>query len=104
MTSRTSGPSNSTEISNADLWTMLLSTIRYSMGRMTYMPSLCRGMLKRYGRNLKYEQLRQIQKEIMEELRQAIAANRTLGDKCDDDEWRAAVQDIEKLLENKPQT
>lgn len=104
MTSRTSGRSDETTVSNSDLWTMLLSTIRYSMGRMTYMPSLCRDMLKQYGRSLKREQLMQIQREIMQELQHAIAASRTLGDKCDDDEWRAAVQDIQKILEETNKT
>ena len=56
------------EIKTIDLWTMLLSTIRYSMGRQTYMPSLCIDMCKMYGHYLSNHQKSQIIREIKREV------------------------------------
>lgn len=50
------------------LWVMLLSTIRYSIGRYTYMPSVCLEYIKEHGKHLEKFQLLQIESEILREL------------------------------------
>lgn len=90
----------SSTVSPQDLWCMLLSTIRYSLGRATYMPSYCVDLYQKYKVSLSVQQRSQIAKEIKRELEIAALSDRTLGDKCDDDTWRGLLRDIEEDLCN----
>ena len=74
-------------VSPDDLWTMLLSTVRYAMGRQTYIVGLTCDMVRRYGGSLTFEQTAQIGREIREEVERAERLGRTLGADFDHREW-----------------
>lgn len=78
---------NKAEIDNEDLWILLLSTIRYSMGRQTYMPDVCLRMLKVYRDHLTNDQLRQIAREVHAEQEKMITLGRKLGSTYDHQIW-----------------
>lgn len=65
------------EVNNHDLWIMLLSTVRYSIGRKTYMTSLSWELVLKYAESLNDGQLRQIEREIVQEVRH----NKKLNDR-----------------------
>jgi hypothetical protein len=67
------------EVPLEDLWVMLLSTIRYSMGRATYMPTLCAEMYARYRGCLSRDMRLQVMREIEEELEMRTRVGKTLG-------------------------
>lgn len=71
-----------------DLWVMLLSTIRYSLGRQTYMTSLAPELVLKYSYHLTVDQLVQVAREIQEYLD-------LHGEEAKDREgWKKAVRDI----------
>ena len=51
------------------MWTFLLSTVRYSLGRSTYMTSHAPELVAKYHEYLEDHQLRQVEREIVQELR-----------------------------------
>jgi hypothetical protein len=75
------------EVSPDDLWTMLLSTIRYSMGRATYMPSVCADYYEKFKSEFTLEMRRQIYREITEEIARAERLGTTLGMDFDHAVW-----------------
>lgn len=79
-----------TKVLNNDLWVLLLSCIRYSMGRMTYMSSLAPELVLKYKDSLTSHQLRQIAEEIGKELE-----IRKLGMDCDNESWKNAKIEID---------
>lgn len=85
------------EVTYDDFWTMLLSTIRYSMGRQTYMPSVCIDMCKAYGNYLAPQQQAQIVKEIKREVELYEGMKKTLGADCDHRTWKQGYLELEKL-------
>lgn len=86
------------KVSPQDMWVMLLSTVRYSMGRRTYMSSLAGDLLFRYEKYLTTQQLIQVADEIWKELLLQASLGQTLGDDCDDKAWRETVSNLEKLI------
>lgn len=71
-----------------DLWVMLLSTIRYSLGRQTYMTSFAPELVLKYSYHLTVNQLLQVAREIQEYLD-------IHGEKAKDREgWEGAVKEI----------
>jgi hypothetical protein len=56
-------------IPDNDLWIMLLSQLRYAMGRRSYMPSLTADMIERYISHLTFSQREQMLREIQFEIR-----------------------------------
>lgn len=85
------------QISYMDFWSMLLSTIRYSMGRQTYMPSTCISMCKDYGKYLNTDQKKQIIREIKRELELYESMKKTLGAECDHRTWTEGYQELENV-------
>ena len=75
-------------IDKQDLWVMLLSTIRYSMGRMSYMPSYACDLVLKYKKHLDTEQIEQIYKEVEQEVKIYENAEKTLGMECDHRTWK----------------
>lgn len=75
-----------------DLWVMLLSTVRYSLGRQTYMTSLAPELVLKYSYHLTVNQLLQIAREIQEYLD-------LYGEKAKHrEEWEKAVRDITQCV------
>lgn len=88
-------------IDKEDLWVMLLSTIRYSMGRQTYMSSLAPELVIKYSSGLSKESLRQIEEEIDYELKMCERNNMFLGSRLDHEAWRKGLEDIRKLTDDR---
>ena len=78
------------EVKNIDLWIFIISTIRYSMGRRTYMSELAPELMMRYKDALTPEQIKQIGEEIESELKINSSNPGYLGDDCDIDSWDRA--------------
>lgn len=51
-------------VPNEDLWVLLVSTVRYALGRQSYMPSLARDLVLKYRNNLTSKEIYQISSEI----------------------------------------
>lgn len=82
-----------------DYWILLLSTIRYSMGRSTYMPSLVSDMMRNVGlKKLDRRMVEQIRDEVSRELEARESVGRTLGWGCDHQTWRQLVDDLDEWL------
>jgi len=75
-----------------DLWMMMLATVRYAMGRRTYVTSWCLEMVDRYKGHLTQHQRDQLRAEVETELRMAGEGSRTLGDACDHKAWCDVVE------------
>src|SRR3990172_12066555 len=95
-----------------DLWVMLISTIRYSMGRQSYMPGLCAEMYAHYKSALTLGQRKQIADEIETELRYVMElrasgalrhavypVNVWLGSEGDHKTWETLAMQIRTELE-----
>lgn len=85
-------------VSGGDLWVMLSATIRYSLGRSTYMSALCTDLYSRYRWVLSREQRKQLAEEVRRELERAEQASFLVGHQCDHDAWRAFVAMIDAEL------
>lgn len=81
-----------------DLWLMLLSTIRYSLGRMSAMPSEAQRLVREYGQMLTLDQKKQIVQEVYEALDNAVASGVFLGMEFDHDGWQRFADDLERQL------
>ena len=60
------------ELDKEDLWVLLLSTVRYSLGRQTYMTQYSIELVLKYSKYLDPKQLEQISKEIYEAIARGI--------------------------------
>lgn len=83
------------EVSAVDAWEMLLSTIRYSMGRQTYMSGYSVDLYERYRDALTPKQKRQIRDEVQRAIDLAHKAGGTLGAACDERDWQRLVLAID---------
>jgi hypothetical protein len=81
-------------IRQEDLWTMLLCTIRYAMGRRSYITGLTRDLVKQYRKYLEPTELDQIKREVSKEVEQCEQDGRTLGDPPDHKIWKQLVKDL----------
>jgi len=93
------GTNHVPRVAPPDLWVMLLSTVRYSMGRMTYMSNLAGELVIGYAKYLTKMQLEQIVNEIEGELLRCARTNVTLGMDMDDRAWRKNVAIIKDIIE-----
>ena len=88
------------EVNPRDLWTLLLCTIRYSMGRMPYMTSYAPEMVQKYKSVLQKEQLEQIKKEVIDELKIEENHPGYMGHSCDVANWHHFVKWLEKEIKD----
>ncbi len=68
------------EVFDEDLWVLILSTIRYSLGRSTYMTSYSLDLLFKYSKALSKSQLIQVEKEIIKEILRFRRTKRKISD------------------------
>ena len=80
--------------SRDDIWLFLICTIRYSMGRRSYMPSVCYDLYHQYKKYLTSHQREQIAKEVDREIVMCEDRGLMLGDRCDNENWTKLVNDI----------
>jgi len=86
------------ELDPNDAWVFLLSTVRYSLGRSTYMTSLSTELVVKYKDHLNTDQLKQIAKEIREELERYDRVGKVLPDA---NVWRTGAVNILKCIEER---
>lgn len=72
-----------------DLLTLLLSTLRYSLGRMTYVVDDCDRCIRLYGSVLTSEGKRLLVEELRDTLDAYDAGKRGLGQDIDVHTWRS---------------
>lgn len=84
--------------SDNDMWILLLSTVRYSMGRQTYMSSLAWELVDTYNLALTDDQLRQVITEIQDELTRYEAMGTFLGSEIDHRSWQKGVTRLSQIL------
>jgi len=93
---------NKLAVAAVDLWVLLISTVRYSMGRRTYMTSLAWELVQTYNQALTDPQLEQVIDEIEKEL--AIEAGHStghMGMACDVESWKRGVLELKAILERR---
>ena len=94
-------------IEKNDMWVLLLSTVRYSFGRRTYMSSLAPELVFRYIDYLSKGQLQQIKEEVEKEINchkvmeEEHIQKDWLGHECDVLSWVKFKNDLEELLKGK---
>ena len=79
-----------------DMWVLLVSTIRYALGRKSAAVGLCEDLLVKYGPCLTPYQRRQALDEIRGELQLAHTLDGFLGDSANDEIWCRIAERLEK--------
>lgn len=81
-------------VKNNDLWIMLICTVRYAMGRASYITSLTADLYQKYKEALTVQQRLQIAREIQIAVGLAVKDGRLLGDSIDHANWQRLAEDI----------
>jgi len=79
-----------------DMWVLLLSTVRYSLGRKSYIVGVCEDFLAKYGPCLTPYQRKQTADEIRHELQLAHTLDGFLGNNINDEIWCRIAERLEK--------
>lgn len=92
------------KVATFDLWCLILSQVRYAMGRETAIVSHTREVVTKYANGLTSAQLAQIQREVLDELRRVEKDGKWLGHSTDHTEWATLARvDIPKILKKRGQ-
>lgn len=89
------------QISNNELWGMLLYSMRYAFGRRSYAVGEVCDWIRAYQQLLTTERLEQIAREVNEELEREEKQNRFLGDECDHRTWMTLVADLRRSVQTR---
>lgn len=81
-------------VDHNDLWTFLLCTVRYSLGRQSYITGMTADLVRQYRKHLTAEQVAQIAREVDEELAACERRGTTCGHDMDHREWARLVADL----------
>ena len=80
----------------SDLWPLLICTLRYSLGRQSYVTAQTCDLIRDYARHIKPWQLQQIAAEIRTAIADAHRLyNAPLGQQMDEDGWVRLAEEIE---------
>lgn len=91
----------SRQIYAGQMWIMLLSTLRYAMGRKSYVTGLAAELVTEHFDMLTEAQRRQIVDEIRQELSIAQSVQGGwLGDEADHAMWKRTADELEKHIEH----
>lgn len=83
-------------VNSYDMWTLLISSVRYAMWRQTSVVSDVCSCVRRHYKALEDWQVAQIAREIREELERASKTEKgTLGADCDHKDWIALAEFLE---------
>jgi len=82
-------------VSQSDLYTMLLCSLRYAMGRQSYITGLTCDLIRAYGVHLEAGSLAKFAREIRQEIALAKREGRHLGMLMDQQAFEALASDIE---------
>jgi hypothetical protein len=81
-------------VTTADLWSMLLCTLRYSMGRRSYITGFTKDLVNEFKKYLEPAEVDQIKREIMKELEISERTGQTLGDPTDHEIWKKLAESL----------
>lgn len=81
-------------VPSSDLWVMLMSTLRYAMGRSSYITGLTADLVRSFRPWLKPEEVTQVRTEVTKELEMVERLGRHLGQEADHEVWKKLVQDL----------
>lgn len=82
------------QVEDTDFWIMLLSTVRYSFGRSSYIVSECLELIEKY--KLEESQRTQLHREISDELDRAVRFGTFLGDETNHRIWEQIKSKLSK--------
>jgi len=88
-------------VSHEDLYQMLVSHVRYAMGRRSYITACAVEAVKRYWQHLEAGERGVILRDVREELSRHERLKALLGDKCGHDGWVALVEWMQEHKETK---
>jgi hypothetical protein len=83
-----------TPVSTQDLGVMLQLSVRYALGRSTYVVGEVIDLLRGHWHAVERRERACILADIRTELERARAAKRTVGDQQDHDQWEAVWRDL----------
>jgi hypothetical protein len=83
------------KLRDEDLWVLLLCSLRYAMGRASYVTGEVADMIRRYKSHLTAPQRAQIAGEIRTAVRDAHNGGGFLGMKMDEDGWVRLAEEME---------
>lgn len=89
-------PSALPPVSTRDMWLMILSTVRYALGRSTYIVSEACRLVHAYRPYLTQYQVVQLEKEVARALEQAQMAGEHVGMKQDHVTWTHFVEELRR--------
>lgn len=81
-------------LSDRDLWLMVLCTVRYAMGRATYIVSDACGFVRQFRARIGPEHVEQIRQEVEQALRECRERGGWLGMEMDHREWVRLIEDL----------
>lgn len=76
------------QVARDHLFSMLVSSVRYAMGRASYITSLTCGMVTAYAKHLHQHEVEVIARDIAEGLDHAVHKGGYLGMRCDHNDWK----------------
>jgi hypothetical protein len=79
------------QVAHADLYSMLVGQVRYSLGRSSYIVGDACSQVRRYWRHLREGERAVVERDVVEELDRYERMGRTCGDSCDQREWERLV-------------
>ncbi len=82
------------EVRTEDVFTMLVGSVRYAMGRQTYIVKDTCDMVRRYRRHIPEEQVMIIIRDVQREVEMVERQGGTLGADFDHAEWKKLVVDL----------
>lgn len=87
------------EVTQVDMWIMLLALIRYALGRRSYIVAVAQDIVLRYYKYLEIWQVKQIIEEIEKELYVAEKKNVFVGDLINHKIWKELCQELKNKIE-----
>jgi hypothetical protein len=79
------------QVAHADLYSMLVGQVRYSLGRSSYIVGDACSQVRRYWRHLREGERAVVERDVVEELARYERIGQTCGDACDQAEWERLV-------------
>ena len=94
MESPMSDPQSRANVPAHTMWSLLLYSVRYAMGRQTGAPSDVADWVRAYRSSLTDWQIKQIAEEVAEELQRCEKKGHHLGAEIDHKTWTCLVADL----------
>jgi hypothetical protein len=79
------------QVGHADLYSMLVGQVRYSLGRSSYVVGSACDQVRRYWRHLREGERAVVERDVVEELARYERMGRTCGERIDQREWERLV-------------